>query len=70
MKNPWISVDITLPDKSCEVEFKTLATTGKTVYNFYDRFFDYDWECVNNTNIAGYGTPDRITHWRPIKPQT
>ena len=63
----WISVDVALPLKYIEVEFLTIATTGKTYYHPLGCYFGYDQICVDSTNLAGYGTPDKITHWRPKK---
>lgn len=62
----WISIDVALPLKSGKVGFKSEATAGETEYQMIGNLFIYDIECATNVNIAGIGTPDRITHWKPI----
>ena len=65
-KQDWIDVNIALPLKSGKVEFKSDGAVGETEYQIIGNMFVYDVECATNVEIAGIGTPDRITHWRPI----
>lgn len=65
-RQDWIDVNVALPLKSSKVEFKSVGSAGETEYQVIGNMFVYDIECSTNANIAGIGSPDRITHWKPI----